>query len=377
MTATNTLRVLLVEDNELDARSMTKRLLAYSDINFEITRAPDLATATDLLEPASAPMPDQATAAPQKPAAQPAAFDCILLDLSLPDSAGLVSVEVLSAVDPNCPIVVLTGLDDPSTALEAVEQGAQDYLSKQTANSETVARSIRYAVARHHSDLALRSATDQLGMLHERERIARDLHDTVIQQLFATGIGLQSAAAAVTDPGLHGRLIGAVEGIDAAIHQLREAIFGLHTVPQRIALAEAISTLADEKAESLGFSPIVQVGPLPEDLAPTLAHEAVQVVGEALSNVAKHANASAAKIEATTDPGPDGDHSWLVICISDNGQGMGNGSAGEQLDGLTGRGLANMEERAKGLGGRCHVGPGSGGGTRIEWAVPMGTAGSR
>ncbi|MGB5757526.1 MAG: response regulator, partial [Acidimicrobiales bacterium] len=336
-------RVLLVEDNELDARMMI-RYFTNIEAEFEVTRVGDLASAIARLDAEE--------------------FDCLLLDLSLPDSSGLMSVEVLTARVPACPIVVLTGLDDPSTALQAVEQGAQDYLSKQTATPETIARSISYAVARLHSEMALHSATDQLALLRDRERIARDLHDTVIQQLFATGMSLQSLVAGLEDGETKDRVIGAVEGIDAAISELREAIFGLHAVPRNIAIAHAVEDVAEDVAEALGFMPIVEVGSMPEDLSPTIQHEAIQIISEALSNVARHAGATATKVVVETDDGV------LVVSVTDNGRGIG-ASGVTSNDDLTGHGLVNMAERASQLAGRFHLGPGPGGGTRIEWRVPL------
>lgn len=345
MTASGPLRILLVEDNELDARMMAKSLGAITDTGFDITRVASLAAAMEAL--------------------QDGHFDCTLLDLTLPDSVGLVSVEVLSTEAPGCPIVVLTGLDDPSTALEAVERGAQDYLNKQNVDPSIVARSIRYAVARHHSDLALRSATDQLALFRDRERIARDLHDTVIQQLFATGIGLQAIAGSLAEHEAHDRLLAAVDGIDGAIHQLREAIFGLHTAPEGIALADAIEELADEMTDSLGFRPLVEVALLPDDLSPDIRHEAVQVVSESLVNVAKHAEAAATKVVV------EADGVSLVVSVTDNGRGIDPPAAAGDDHALGGNGLSNMRQRAASLGGGFHIGPGPGGGTRIEWTVPL------
>lgn len=344
------LRILLIEDNELDARAMTRSLSHHPEIDFEITRAPDLATAEKLLKDS--------------------AFDCVLLDLSLPDSSGLVSVQVLSTTAPDCPVVVLTGLDDPSTALEAVEQGAQDYLSKNAVDTDTVARSIRYAVARNHGDVALRSATDQLDLLRDRERIARDLHDTVIQQLFATGLGLQSVSGSIDNPDVLDRVKGAVDGIDAAIRQLREAIFGLHSLPEGMALGQTVSALAREKAESLGFDPMVEIGLMPEDLPVAVRHEAVQVIGEALTNVAKHAEATAATVTLTIED------RCLVAVVTDNGNGgLHTGERDQEpftpSRQLTGNGVINMAERAANLDGQFHIGPGAGGGTRVEWRVPL------
>ncbi|MEM9561696.1 MAG: response regulator [Actinomycetota bacterium] len=346
------LQVLLVEDNELDARTMTKALVANRETTFEVTRTADLASAIEHLGRSN--------------------VDCVVLDLSLPDSVGLVSVDVLSEQAPGCPIVVLTGLDDPETALEAVERGAQDYLSKGRVDGETLARSIRYAVARQYGEVALRAANAQLDLLRDRERIARNLHDTVIQQLFATGLGLESTAAAIADPAARRRVQGSVEAIDAAIRQLREAIFGLHAIPEEVALAQTVTDLAHEKADALGFYPIVEIGSLPEDMPVAIRHEAVQVVGEALSNVIKHAEATASRVVVAAD-GPE-----LLVTVTDNGKGVAHldlSSLEAEFDPPNdlsdGHGIRNMHARAVSLEGWFHIGPGPGGGTRIEWRVPL------
>jgi signal transduction histidine kinase len=221
--------------------------------------------------------------------------------------------------------------------------------------------------------LALRSATDQLNLMHDRERIARDLHDTVIQQLFATGMGLQALAATITDPEAKDRLRTSIDGIDAAIHQLREAIFGLHAVPQHLAFGQTIAALVDDKAESFGFQPLLEVGPMPDDLTEELRHETSQVISEALANIIKHAEASATRVVVAVEKDA------LVVTVTDNGRGVNHLMDGGNIQNptaaaraLTGRGLQNMEKRAEDLGGSFHLGPGAGGGTRIEWRVPLG-----
>ena len=271
---------------------------------------------------------------------------------------------MLSEEAPGCPIVVLTGLDDPGTALEAVERGAQDYLAKGRVDAESLGRSIRYAVARQHSELALRSAQAQLDLLRDRERIARDLHDTVIQQLFATGLSLEATAGAIADTTNRGRVKEAVQSIDSAIRQLREAIFGLHAIPEELALAQAITDLADDKAAALGFQPIVDVESLPDDLPSGIRHEAVQIVSEGLSNVVKHAQATATRVTVAHES------DQLVVTVTDNGRGVEQGRTTTPGNG-EGRGLRNMQERAASLDGWFHIGPGPGGGTRIEWRVPL------
>ena len=209
------LRVLLVEDNEIDARSLNRILERDNSTRFHVERACDLAEALQALDEG--------------------AYDCVLLDLSLPDSDGLDSIDRVVAASPACPIVVLTGYDDPAVAVQAVDHGAQDYLFKQRVDTETAARSIRYAVARYHAERQLSTARARLRVMDDRDRIARDLHDTVIQQLFATGMTLQAALGRIDEPALAETVSRCVDDIDAAISQLRSAIFDLHQPTDQLA----------------------------------------------------------------------------------------------------------------------------------------------
>ncbi|MGI9606290.1 MAG: response regulator [Acidimicrobiales bacterium] len=345
MTEFDQLRVLLVEDNELDARTMERVLSNSSITGFSLHRVDTLGGALDVLGQE--------------------AFDCILLDLSLPDSEGLVSVDALTTAAA-APIVVLTGLDDPETALEAVERGAQDYLTKQHLDGELVARSLRYAVARNHSESQLRSAHQLLDVLRDRERIGRDLHDNVIQRLFATGMSLQAILARVVDPDVRASLDGAIGEIDESIRGMREAIFGLHTATAEMQVAEQVERIIASHREPLGFDVTVRIGTIP-DLPDALRSDVVAVVSEAIANMAKHSGATAATVSIEVVAGE------LVVCITDNGRGMESASlvSEESEAGRTGRGLHNLRARAKDLGGSFQVHAGTGGGTEVEWSVPL------
>lgn len=336
------LRVLLVEDNALDARAWQRMLAQTPDTRFEVRLATDLATALQLLA-------DEA-------------FDCVLLDLSLPDSQGLLAVDTISARAPHAPIVVLTGLDDPKTALQAVNRGAHDYLQKGHVDGELVARSIRYAVARHHAEVSLRSTNEQLEIARDRGRIARDLHDTVVQQLFATGMGLHALAGTMTDAAAQATLVSAVDQIDLAIRQLREAIFDLHIEAaereERSELDEAIRS----QGLALGFQPSVVTRNL-DDLDGDVFGEVIAVVREALANVAKHAEATSAEVALSIDD------RWIVVEVTDNGRGAPDRPLAGG-NGLTGHGLGNMSARAVALGGTFSIRPGPGGGTQVVWRVP-------
>ena len=341
------LRVLLVEDNELDARSMLTFLARSELAEFDTHRVADLGAALRIVEEDT--------------------FDCILLDLSLPDAEGLISVDALLKRSAHAPVVVLTGIDDPTIAVEAVARGAQDYLMKQSADAEVVARAIRYAVARHHSDNALRNATELLHLMQDRDRIARDLHDTVIQQLFATGMALQAVAPQTPEGTVRNRVSEAVESIDDAIRQLREAIFGLHEVSHEGRISAALVDVAESEQAALGFMPSIRIGAL-ERVSPALCHELVATLTEALSNIAKHANATAAEITVDTT----GD--CVVLTVTDNGRGIDprHPRPSPSTSGvLTGHGLHNMTTRARELDGKFRIGPGPGGGTELEWSVPL------
>ena len=337
------LRVLLVEDNALDARAMLRALAMITETMFEVKHVEDLASALQLLD--------------NEP------FDCVLLDLSLLDSKGLLAVDAVVSHAPHAPVVVLTGLDDPRTAVEAVDRGADDYIQKGRADGDVVARAIRYAVARHHAEVTLRSTSAQLKVAHDRGRIARDLHDTVVQQLFATGMGLHALAGTIGDEDSRDTLVSAVDQIDTAIRQLREAIFDLHIdIADHDDEHELDEAIRAQQA-ALGFRPLVVKRNI-DDLDQTLLHEVVSVVCEALANVAKHAQATSAEVTVSVDEGQ------VTAEVIDNGTGMTEAPPGRGIDKLTGHGLANMATRADALGGSFSVRPGPGGGTRLTWCVP-------
>jgi signal transduction histidine kinase len=194
-------------------------------------------------------------------------------------------------------------------------------------------------------------------VLEDRERIARDLHDVVIQRLFATGLQLQTAASMATRPELGTRINAAVDDLDTTIRDIRSAIFELRT-PFSAALRTELRQLVQSAAASLGFRPELELaGPLdsavPDDLRPDL----LAVVREALSNVARHARASEVRVRVSVAGGR------LVVTVTDNGVGV----AGAAERG----GLANMRERAGRHGGTFAAGPAPPTGTTIGWSVPV------
>ena len=206
----------------------------------------------------------------------------------------------------------------------------------------------------------VRSAAEQVTMLHDRERIARDLHDQVIQRLYATGMSLQGALPLIARPEVKERVNRAVDALDDTIGEIRSAIFALQARDDtsRPGLRGRLLGIADEMSGPLGFAPSLTLsGALDEEIPSQIAEQALHALREALSNAARHADAS--RVDVTVEAGAD-----LVVVVSDNGSGMKDTSRRS--------GLANLAERARQLGGTMDVGPAAGaGGTELRWRVPL------
>jgi signal transduction histidine kinase len=197
-----------------------------------------------------------------------------------------------------------------------------------------------------------------LALVEDRERIARDLHDTVIQRLFATGMSLQSTVRLVTtDPAAAIARIGsAVDDLDVTIKEIRTAIFDLEqSKAGREGLRARVLAVAREAAAPLGFEPRVLLdGPIDTGVDARVGDELVATLREALSNVARHARATRVDVEVEVS----GD---VSLKVSDDGVGP---PANDQP---AGNGLRNMGERAAMLGGTLELRPGAAGGTVLEW----------
>ncbi|RJK92794.1 GAF domain-containing sensor histidine kinase [Vallicoccus soli] len=194
----------------------------------------------------------------------------------------------------------------------------------------------------------------RLAVYEDRERIARDLHDHVIQQVFATGLQVQGVARGL-DAEPRARLEEAVDELDAAIASIRGMIHQLGQPDG--ALAAEVRGLVDRSERLLGWRPALEVrGPLDEGVPARVRPHLVAVLREALSNVARHAGASAAWVRVDV-----GDR--IVAEVRDDG--VGPGTSGRRS------GLRNLRERAEGLGGSMLVEAVEGGGTRVRWDVPL------
>ena len=200
----------------------------------------------------------------------------------------------------------------------------------------------------------------ELDVLSDRERIARDLHDTVIQRLFATGLSLQGAARLAERPEVRVRIQQAVDDIDETVRQVRSAIFELHTQDSaEHGLRRQLLDVGTEMAQALGYDPMIRFdGPIDSLVGDNTAEQVLAVAREALANTARHAGASRVELTVTAARG------LLTLVVLDDGAGPGAATGG--------RGVGNMRQRAEALGGKFTIGSRAVGGTELRWSVPLG-----
>ncbi len=204
-----------------------------------------------------------------------------------------------------------------------------------------------------------RSDAERLAILQDRDRIARDLHDLVIQRLYATGMSLQGAMPLLTRPEAASRVSNAVDALDETIREIRSAIFSLQARGdgRSQGLRAQVLDVVDQMSALLGFAPALRlVGPLDETVPTGVGEHLLGALREALSNAARHAHASRVDVTVQAD-------TELALRVRDDGAGMGGSTRRS--------GLANLAERATELGGKLAITPAEGGGTQLDWRVPL------
>ena len=202
-----------------------------------------------------------------------------------------------------------------------------------------------------------RRQAERVAVFEDRDRIARDLHDLVIQRLYATGMSLQGTSAMISSPDVTQRISTAVDALDETIREIRSSIFALQARPEvsRLGLRARILQVADEMTEMLGFPPaLVLDGRLEDDVPEEAAEQLLGALREALSNAARHAGATRVDVRISVADN-------LSLTVTDNGVGISENGRRS--------GLANLERRALGLGGWLRVGSADGGGTELDWQV--------
>ncbi len=252
----------------------------------------------------------------------------------LRSTAGVVGVLVLGRWEDGDPQRAVSGEQEVALAARFAEQTA-----------------LALELARGQSDRA------RLAVYEDRDRIARDLHDLVVQRLFAVGLSLRTMTRTTLPEEEQVRRVGqAVDDLDTTVKELRRSIFQLHQRPGEGNLRADLEAIVVAARTSLGFLPELEVDGdierIPEEVAPHL----VAVAREALSNAARHAGASAVQVRLTIEDD-------LMLVIEDDGIGLQPGTHRG--------GLASMVRRAETMGGFCELAGLPTGGTRVTWRVPL------
>ncbi|MEO6880121.1 MAG: GAF domain-containing protein [Mycobacteriaceae bacterium] len=221
----------------------------------------------------------------------------------------------------------------------------------------------------NHAALALeladaRAGRDRVVLLEDRDRIARDLHDHVVQRIFGAGLSLESVASTLRDDPRGAKLSAVVDDLDETIRQIRTSIFKLQgPIGVRTGLLRsAVLGLVAELTAALGLDPSLDFcGPLDTLVPDEVVDDVLAVIREGLTNVARHAGATRTSIALTACGGS------LVVELADDGLGTG--------DVVRSSGLANLRQRAVNRGGELVVEspspPDAAGGTRLCWTVPL------
>ncbi len=368
-----TIRLLLVEDNPADALLLRHALAEASESFFEVTHVQSMGEAVRRL-------------AEER-------FDAILLDLSLPDSRGLKTVEQADDVAGQVPIIVMTGLDDEGTAIDAVRGGAQDFLIKGSVDGRLLARSVRYAMERKHAERQLKALNEtleqrvaertavatrratQLQALaseltlaehRERRRLAQFLHDHMQQLLYAARLNLDALKHHVHEE----PLLEVIERIDELLNQSlgesRSLIVQLTpTALEQAGLAAAIQWLGRHMEQNFKLPVEVRgelkAEPENEDLRILL----FQSVRELLFNVVKHARAQRATVTVANPS--EGE---IELVVSDEGRGFDPLEPKREAPAAIGFGLLSIRERVQLLGGRFVIDAAPGRGTRVTIVAP-------
>jgi signal transduction histidine kinase len=206
--------------------------------------------------------------------------------------------------------------------------------------------------------VTLRAQLREFTLSEERERLARDLHDTVIQRLFGVGLSLQLALMSPLDEATAARVNTCINELDATIHEIRTTIFEIDQDDLNgVSLRSRLEALTDEAGARLNLAVDLRVTPELDDVTSSAsARHAVQALREILSNIVRHSQASAVRVDVEVVD------DLIVLTVVDNGKGF-NKQVGP------GRGLRNLTSRARELGGDCVIDSGVDRGTMVRWTA--------
>ncbi|RPI18784.1 MAG: response regulator [Ignavibacteriae bacterium] len=344
------IRLLLIEDNPGDARLIKEYLSDVKNVKITFHFADRLSTGLDILENEF--------------------IDVILLDLKLPDSQGLESIQKIFSVIPNVPIIVLTGLNDETTAIKAVQLGAQDYLVKDKVESDLLIRAVRYAIERKRAEEEHQKLLEQrirsLAIIeaqeNERRRISRELHDGLGQLLSAAKLNFgmiefaQSQGKEKMD-----EIVKQVDSIiSKAIVEARRIAHDLRpTTLDDFGLIPALRILCQEFSKLTGVKVKFQVSQLLERIDPKIEIAIYRIIQESFNNISKYAEATDVSLDLYRKD------SRVYVRVKDNGKGFDIDNASKNKKMGRGFGLLNMRERAELIGGKIDIISSVGQGTEL------------
>ncbi|NND02973.1 MAG: PAS domain-containing sensor histidine kinase [Acidimicrobiia bacterium] len=219
---------------------------------------------------------------------------------------------------------------------------------------------IRDATARVEAEIAISEADEWRAIIDDRQRIARDLHDTVIQDIFAAGMGLQALQRGMVEDSMKAQLGSSVSHLDSVITRLRKVIFNLTHGDESESLEKAANRVVREVVNDNAIDVSIRVTPDGAPLPARTQEHLLATLQEAVSNVIRHAEATNLHVRIDTTQGT------CRLCVSDDGIGMPDAAATRP-----GFGLTNMMNRAQVLGGGCDITEPDAGGTMVEWTVPL------
>jgi signal transduction histidine kinase len=210
--------------------------------------------------------------------------------------------------------------------------------------------------------VTLRAHLREFTLSEERERMARDLHDTVIQRLFGVGLSLQLSLMATLDEPTQTRINNCINELDATIREIRTTIFEIDQDELNgTSLLNRVSALTDEVGARLNLDVVLRVSPTVDALASSnCTRHAVQALREILSNIVRHSHAT----EVSVDVDVDAEEKMIVLSVSDNGKGF-------SFPVGPGRGMRNLTSRARELGGDCVIDSTPQRGTMVRWTAKL------
>ncbi len=229
-----------------------------------------------------------------------------------------------------------------------------------TADDESLVTALALSAGVAIENARLHARVSELVLVEDHERIARDLHDTVIQRLFAIGLALQGTSRLVISPDVQKRIQDSVDDLDTTIRQIRSTIFALEQdEADRRGLRSGVLAVAKEVSEPLGRDPRIRFsGPIDTEVDPAVADHLLATLREALTNVVRHAEAHSVEIAIDLVGG------MVTLRVTDDGIGLNSHHSAE------GHGLRNMRNRAEALGGTFSTEVPPGGGTTLIWRAP-------